>query len=315
MFLSTLLKHELKSSKYKNNHEPCVSFSRKWLKNLQCISFGGRNFVFSICNYWIKHLIFVAYCRSLDFFSTQGGGACNVILCHCNHIFATNVVWMHWSVLELTQTDSQQQCCWQNIWRHPNIDEHSSHPSLTAGNEAVVTPNISLFHSESFLLYVTCYLYIPVVITYIEWQTNRKQFKCAEHLNRFHQFQPSVGGVSPANNSICMKQVARADCDLMYIRLCGGAPAVTGMKWSSQAWKEDTGQWARTVSTAKWTQQWFIPRSVMGMIWAFPPKQNSEWKIKHTVTITSNMVIITDLLYLFCIIPLYLYLTLYSSKC
>lgn len=50
-------------------------------------------------------------------------------------------------------------------------------------------------------------------------------FKYAECLNQFHHFQPSGGGIPPANTSICMKQVARANCDLCMRPLVQSGPS------------------------------------------------------------------------------------------
>lgn len=50
-------------------------------------------------------------------------------------------------------------------------------------------------------------------------------FESGQCLNQFHHFQPSGGGISPANTSICMKQVARANCDLCVRPLVQSSPS------------------------------------------------------------------------------------------
>lgn len=167
-------------------------------------------------------------------------------------------------------------CCWL---KHTKTSQYWTQLTPIADSRKWSRGRTKYFFISFRKLFSWCHLLpLPSTCNHVtnKSQTKKKQFKFAEHLNQFNQFQRSDGGISAANTSICMEQVARAYGDLLCIRLCGGAPAVTCMKWSIQAWKEDTGQWARTVTAAKWTQQRFIPRNVTGMIWAFPEKQNSE---------------------------------------
>lgn len=133
----------------------------------------------------------------------------------------------------------------------------------------------------------------PVVKhTELKKQTNKRcttsvPFQSGDGLNQFPQIQPPGGvGASPANTSICMQQVARAE--EARARWCSETPAVTRMKWSSQAWNEDTGQWARTVTAAKWTWQWCSPLRLMGMISPICEMQVGEResrKSEHTLAV------------------------------